>query len=272
MLCTALEYQIAAATATSNAVCAVLTVCTANQYLAIQPTYSSNRVCAAYTVCASGGFAFQLPTATSDRVCRLCGCSPNAQCVEAGGSILDVSTTCPAPGAELTTIYNTTHRCVCNAGFAGDGFSCGIDSDSDGFPNQDLPPCALTCFRCKLDVCPANANVFRPILSTVLLARLRLMFFLHIIGNGLPAPLPPRVNPTGLSAVTVSIPARASPSCRTLSPRPSTAITTSLVLTFPPPCLSTTTTLMTTTLVSSSELRTNPACMWRSGRSATSHL
>jgi hypothetical protein len=45
-------------TATSNSVCALLTVCTANQYISVQPTDTSNLVCAAYTVCAAGSFVF----------------------------------------------------------------------------------------------------------------------------------------------------------------------------------------------------------------------
>jgi hypothetical protein len=265
-ICTALEYQIAAATATSNAVCALLTVCTTNQY--IQPTYTSNCVCAAYTVCAAGSFVFQLPTATSDRVCRSCGCSPNAQCVGAGGSILGVSTTCPAIGAELTTVCNTTHRCVCNAGFAGDGFNCGIDSDSDGITNQDLPPCALLCLRCKLDVCPANANVFCPIfinrVAEVLSSRQWQWHASSFATEGQPNWV---VSGDGLFSGQ-----RITQLSSTVPTATSAAITTLLVLTFPPPCLSTTTTLMTTTLASSLALPTNPACTWRSGRSVTSHL
>jgi hypothetical protein len=59
---------------------------------------------------------------------------------------------------------------VCNAGFAGDGFSCGLDSDYDGFPKQDSPPCALTCFRCKLDVCLLTPTFSAPFSSSRVLS------------------------------------------------------------------------------------------------------
>merc|ERR1711962_1734665 len=45
--------------------------------------------------------------------------------------------------------------CVCNPGFAGNGLLCGIDTDSDGFPDDDLN-CAEA--SCRHDNCPTFPN------------------------------------------------------------------------------------------------------------------
>ena len=47
--------------------------------------------------------------------------------------------------------------CVCNSGFAGNGLFCGIDTDSDGFPDAELD-CSEP--SCKKDTCP---NVFNSV-------------------------------------------------------------------------------------------------------------
>lgn len=43
----------------------------------------------------------------------------------------------------------------CPTGFAGDGVTCGPDSDLDGFPNMDLP-CVDP--QCRRDNCPVVPN------------------------------------------------------------------------------------------------------------------
>ena len=46
-------------------------------------------------------------------------------------------------------------QCVCNLGFAGDGKTCGTDSDMDGFPDTDLQ---CDTEECKKDNCPNVPN------------------------------------------------------------------------------------------------------------------
>ena len=43
----------------------------------------------------------------------------------------------------------------CNVGWAGDGQTCGLDSDSDGYPDE-----SLNCqdLRCRADNCPKTPN------------------------------------------------------------------------------------------------------------------
>jgi len=50
-------------------------------------------------------------------------------------------------------------RCQCNNGFAGDGFTCVTDSDSDGYADFSIASCAGTCAYCKQDSCPFNSNI-----------------------------------------------------------------------------------------------------------------
>ena len=47
------------------------------------------------------------------------------------------------------------HKCKCNPGFAGNGANCGLDSDSDGIPDKELPCYHPTCFA---DNCPTVPN------------------------------------------------------------------------------------------------------------------
>merc|ERR1712013_770396 len=46
-------------------------------------------------------------------------------------------------------------ECICNPGFAGNGFKCGNDSDSDGFPDE---PLNCTEISCRQDNCPLFPN------------------------------------------------------------------------------------------------------------------
>ena len=46
-------------------------------------------------------------------------------------------------------------ECICNTGFAGNGQFCGLDSDSDGFPDSALPCPEINC---AADNCPAFPN------------------------------------------------------------------------------------------------------------------
>uniref|UniRef100_UPI00358FBC68 thrombospondin-3-like isoform X2 n=1 Tax=Myxine glutinosa TaxID=7769 RepID=UPI00358FBC68 len=47
--------------------------------------------------------------------------------------------------------------CVCNIGWAGNGYVCGIDTDIDGFPDEELP-CTDNAKFCKKDNCRYTPN------------------------------------------------------------------------------------------------------------------
>ncbi|KAK3582849.1 hypothetical protein CHS0354_039999 [Potamilus streckersoni] len=74
-------------------------------------------------------------------------CLPGNFCA-LGAWTCDKSATCVyiAPGK---------YRCECNAGYAGNGKLCYMDSDNDGYPNQSLP---CTDWGCKRDNCVFVAN------------------------------------------------------------------------------------------------------------------
>eukprot|EP00054_Salpingoeca_dolichothecata_P036914 m.9165 g.9165 ORF g.9165 m.9165 type:complete len:2512 (+) comp7145_c0_seq1:94-7629(+) len=65
-----LHYEQAACTATSDAVCDLLTSCLPNEYERVAPTSTSNRVCSVVSTCSNTEFEFIAPTATSDRGCQ----------------------------------------------------------------------------------------------------------------------------------------------------------------------------------------------------------
>jgi len=141
-----------------------ITICTPGQQFLFQAaTLVTDNICRPISTCTNGFYATSNPTPTTDRVCTPCGCDANAACIPAGGAAVGVSASCPAIGQELTTQYTTTFRCACNAGYAGNGFFCGADSDNDGFSNAPLPQCASGCIRCAGDICPADNTLSRPI-------------------------------------------------------------------------------------------------------------
>jgi len=167
-VCNINQWRSVAPTATSNAVCSALTICTAAQYQNSAPTTTSDRVCLFISTCSGNGYFVAAPaTAFSDIVCLTCGCDSNARCIATGlvgaGISISVGSTCPDIGiAESSWTYNSAYRCSCNAGYAGNGFYCGADSDSDGVPNYALSPCSSTCVRCAVDICPFSAGLSRP--------------------------------------------------------------------------------------------------------------
>jgi len=165
--CTSGQFEFRAPTSSTNRICQAYTVCGSNQWQSGAPTTTTDRRCSFISVCGAGFYVSALATGFSDTVCSACGCSVNGVCVATGfsgvGVALAVSATCPALGAELTTVYTTTHRCQCNTGFAGNGFFCEPDVDGDGFPALSISGCTDSCFRCRRDICPSRNDVFRPI-------------------------------------------------------------------------------------------------------------
>lgn len=61
-------------------------------------------------------------------------CDHNAQCVHTGSG---------------------RYECRCRVGFAGDGSQCGLDSDLDGWPDEDL---RCRSEKCRRDNCPHIPN------------------------------------------------------------------------------------------------------------------
>ncbi|KAJ8673743.1 hypothetical protein QAD02_005005 [Eretmocerus hayati] len=57
--------------------------------------------------------------------------------------------------ADCICIALNQYSCRCNVGWAGNGLMCGVDSDSDGFPDE-----ALDCqdMHCRRDNCPRTPN------------------------------------------------------------------------------------------------------------------
>ena len=45
----------------------------------------------------------------------------------------------PCTGKDVAHRQCGTITCKCPVGMAGDGTTCGVDSDSDGYPDDDLP-------------------------------------------------------------------------------------------------------------------------------------
>jgi len=111
------------------------------------------------TFCGSNQYLISAATTTSNTICGNCGCDANAQCIaNVGVSLtLGVQAFCPALGASFTASFS--YRCQCNTGFAGNGFFCGVDSDTDGFPDFAISSCTSSCFRCVVDPCPLRADI-----------------------------------------------------------------------------------------------------------------
>ncbi|CAL7945170.1 unnamed protein product [Xylocopa violacea] len=108
------------------------------------------------------------------------GCSPNVQCVNTEGSykcagcrpgFLENATgacnpdpkynVCPNiitvcdRNADCIGINTDEYTCNCRVGWAGDGAICGVDSDSDGIPDEDLN---CTDPHCRKDNCLNTPN------------------------------------------------------------------------------------------------------------------
>ncbi|XP_076289323.1 cartilage oligomeric matrix protein-like [Lasioglossum baleicum] len=76
------------------------------------------------------------------------GCKPD------GNLCPDKITVCKAT-ATCAHIGSGAYTCKCVAGWAGDGFECGVDSDNDGIPDHELH-CILP--SCSADNCPTVPN------------------------------------------------------------------------------------------------------------------
>ncbi|CAB4023476.1 cartilage oligomeric matrix, partial [Paramuricea clavata] len=63
---------------------------------------------------------------------------------------------CHPRGTCTPNIMSPGNFCKCNHGFAGNGYSCGKDSDMDGFPDEDLPNCKEK--YCRKDNCIDKPN------------------------------------------------------------------------------------------------------------------
>ncbi|XP_011869679.1 PREDICTED: cartilage oligomeric matrix protein isoform X3 [Vollenhovia emeryi] len=106
------------------------------------------------------------------------GCDPYSECINTEGSYRcgscrsgyignqttgchlqhdvcpDMITVCDV-NANCISMYNNEFVCKCRVGWAGNGYSCGPDSDSDGIPDR-----SLRCHdrRCHADNCPTVPN------------------------------------------------------------------------------------------------------------------
>ncbi|XP_076289321.1 cartilage oligomeric matrix protein-like isoform X1 [Lasioglossum baleicum] len=76
------------------------------------------------------------------------GCKPD------GDLCPDKITVCRA-NATCARTDSRAYTCKCVAGWAGDGFECGVDSDNDGIPDHELH-CILP--SCSADNCPTVPN------------------------------------------------------------------------------------------------------------------
>lgn len=153
-------FQSRAPTPTSDRVCSPLTVCnTESEFESVPKSRSSDRICQTLTVCAAGSYVSAQPTPTSDRECQDCGCAANADCVLRNATA--------SPGAEpwcnaaptLPEHEFFSHTCRCRAGYAGNGFSCGVDSDGDARPDVSLGDCFDSCLSCIGDLCPNDPAI-----------------------------------------------------------------------------------------------------------------
>ena len=79
-VCSAAQYILVKATATSNRVCKALYVCTGKQYIHTPHTATSNRVCKLLSMCTGAQYIHTPHTASSDRICKaLSVCDPRTQ-------------------------------------------------------------------------------------------------------------------------------------------------------------------------------------------------
>ena len=60
-------------------------------------------------------------------------------CVKDIGLCPDLRTQCDGNGHCVQQARVPGWQCRCNVGWAGNGYLCGLDSDLDGLPDQELP-------------------------------------------------------------------------------------------------------------------------------------
>uniref|UniRef100_A0A8C8F117 Thrombospondin 3 n=1 Tax=Oncorhynchus tshawytscha TaxID=74940 RepID=A0A8C8F117_ONCTS len=78
------------------------------------------------------------------------GCFLRRSCATLGFNPCDVNGHCVIKGAAKVS-------CKCNMGWAGNGYTCGPDTDSDGYPDQPLP-CIDNDYHCRADNCVNTPN------------------------------------------------------------------------------------------------------------------
>uniref|UniRef100_A0A8C7RX94 TSP C-terminal domain-containing protein n=1 Tax=Oncorhynchus mykiss TaxID=8022 RepID=A0A8C7RX94_ONCMY len=78
------------------------------------------------------------------------GCFLRRSCATLGFNPCDVNGHCVIKGAAEVS-------CKCNVGWAGNGYTCGPDTDSDGYPDQPLP-CIDNDYHCRADNCVNTPN------------------------------------------------------------------------------------------------------------------
>ncbi|XP_023646247.1 thrombospondin-3a-like [Paramormyrops kingsleyae] len=81
---------------------------------------------------------------------QLTGCFPQRSCSTLGYDPCDVNAHCLIERSGEVS-------CVCNVGWAGNGNTCGPDTDLDGYPDESLP-CIDNDKHCKPDNCPQTPN------------------------------------------------------------------------------------------------------------------
>uniref|UniRef100_A0A4W5ML13 Thrombospondin 3b n=1 Tax=Hucho hucho TaxID=62062 RepID=A0A4W5ML13_9TELE len=78
------------------------------------------------------------------------GCFLRRSCATLGFNPCDVNAHCVIKGAAEVS-------CKCNVGWAGNGYTCGPDTDSDSYPDQPLP-CIDNDYHCRADNCVNTPN------------------------------------------------------------------------------------------------------------------
>ncbi|XP_020300178.1 cartilage oligomeric matrix protein-like [Pseudomyrmex gracilis] len=61
----------------------------------------------------------------------------------------DLTTICDL-NADCVTLYKNHYGCNCRVGWAGDGFTCGVDTDNDGIPDSSI---LCSARQCRADNC-----------------------------------------------------------------------------------------------------------------------
>uniref|UniRef100_A0A674E374 Thrombospondin 3b n=1 Tax=Salmo trutta TaxID=8032 RepID=A0A674E374_SALTR len=80
------------------------------------------------------------------------GCFLRRSCATLGFNPCDVNAHCVIKGYILSE-----YLFQCNVGWAGNGYTCGPDTDSDGYPDQPLP-CIDNDYHCRADNCVNTPN------------------------------------------------------------------------------------------------------------------
>uniref|UniRef100_A0A4W5MFP6 Thrombospondin 3b n=1 Tax=Hucho hucho TaxID=62062 RepID=A0A4W5MFP6_9TELE len=119
--------------------------------LGVEFAKSHKQTCVPNSVCINTEGSFRCgPCKESFVGNQTVGCFLRRSCATLGFNPCDVNAHCVIKGAARVS-------CECNVGWAGNGHTCGPDTDIDGYPDQPLP-CIDNDYHCRADNCVNTPN------------------------------------------------------------------------------------------------------------------